>query len=131
MVVGSDFRVRVLGGAPEGLGGRAFEEDSRVGRPGGRVTTQTDSEENFERHLALLLGQVVLVSVCDIALRKTLPPYDLFFGMEISPEVVQPFVQEEGYTSSCVSWMPYPGHQIRRQIIVADRTRFKLVERNV
>jgi hypothetical protein len=110
----------------------AFREGSRVSRPGGRVTTQTDSEENFERRLALLLGQVLLVSVCDIALRKTLPPYDLLFGMEISPEVVQPFFQGRRiHFLKCCVYVVDPGNQIRRKFTVADRTRFKLVERNV
>jgi hypothetical protein len=108
-----------------------FREDSRVSRPGGRVTTQTDREENFER-LALLLGQVVLVSVYDIALRKTLPPYNLLLGMEISPEVVQPFVQGRRvyFVKRCVDVLD-PGNQIRRKFSVTQRTLFRLVERNV
>ena len=52
------------------------------------MATQTDIEKNFERRMALLRAQIMLVSVGEIALRKTLPPCDFLLGMEIPLEVV-------------------------------------------
>jgi hypothetical protein len=110
----------------------SFREGRYVSRKRFRRGAHSDAEEKFERGLTLLRAQVTPVPVCEIALRQMLPPYDFLFGMEISPEVVQP-VCEGGrihFLKRKVDVLD-SGHESRRKFSVAHRTLFKLVETNV